>query len=134
MVHPEEIQPSTNLRGIPLNEFGKVVSVQWHGTDAMTLMYRDQHENVAHERFSRADEDRLPLVDHSFPWRFNEDVQIKLAAPDTGYNLVLIVMIQPDGSHRVRYLRRPFRREPDFGVTSVTYDFAELFTRGEEPA
>jgi SNF2 family DNA or RNA helicase len=48
--------------------------------------------------------------------------------------ILAIVMFQPDGSHRVRYLRRPFRREPDFGVTSVTYDFAELFTRGEEPA
>jgi hypothetical protein len=35
--------------------------------------------------------------------------------------------------HRVRYLRRPFRREPDFGVTSVNYDFAELLARAEEP-
>jgi len=48
--------------------------------------------------------------------------------------ILAMVAFQPDGSHRVRYLRRPFRREPDFGVTSVTYDFAELFTRGEEPA
>jgi SNF2 family DNA or RNA helicase len=35
--------------------------------------------------------------------------------------------------HRVRYLRRPFQREPDFGVTSVNYDFAELLARGEDP-
>ena len=33
--------------------------------------------------------------------------------------------------HRVRYLRQPFRREPDFGVTSVNYDFAELLARIE---
>lgn len=32
-----------------------------------------------------------------------------------------------------RYLRQPFRREPDFGVTSVNYDFAELMARAEEP-
>ena len=39
-----------------------------------------------------------------------------------------------DGNtHRVRYLRQPFRREPDFGVTSVNYDFAELLARSEVP-
>ena len=133
MVHPEEIQPSTNLRVILLNELVRVLSVQWQGTDAMTLMYRDQHGNVAHERFFRADEDRLPLVDHGCPWRFNEDVQTKLAAPDTRYDLVMIVMFQPDGSTAVRYVRRPFRREPDFGVTSVTYHVADLWSRGEHP-
>jgi hypothetical protein len=34
---------------------------------------------------------------------------------------------------RRRYLRRPFQREPDFGVTSVNYDFAELLARAEVP-
>ncbi len=33
----------------------------------------------------------------------------------------------------VRYLRRPFQREPDFGVTSVNYDLAELLGRAGEP-
>ena len=37
------------------------------------------------------------------------------------------------GAHRVHYVRRPFQREPDFGVTSVNYDFAELLQRGEVP-
>ena len=35
--------------------------------------------------------------------------------------------------HKVHYLRRPFRREPDFGVTSVNYDFGELLARAEVP-
>jgi len=38
-----------------------------------------------------------------------------------------------DGSHRVHYIRRPFQREPDFGVTSVNYDLEELLKRAEEP-
>ena len=38
-----------------------------------------------------------------------------------------------DGSHRVHYLRRPFQREPDFGVTSVNYKFAELLARAGPP-
>jgi hypothetical protein len=36
-------------------------------------------------------------------------------------------------THRVHYLRRPFQREPDLGVTSVNYDFAELLAHGDEP-
>ena len=33
----------------------------------------------------------------------------------------------------VRYVRRPFTHEPDFGVTSVNYGWRELWNRGEEP-
>ena len=44
-----------------------------------------------------------------------------------------IVEFRDDGGHRVRYVRRPFQREPDFGVTSVNYDFAELLARAEPP-
>ncbi len=47
--------------------------------------------------------------------------------------ILALVVFQEDGSHQVRYVRRPFNREPDFGVTSVNYSFAELFARGEEP-
>ncbi len=38
-----------------------------------------------------------------------------------------------DGDHQVHYVRNPFQREPDFGVTSVNYDFAELLARAEAP-
>lgn len=36
-------------------------------------------------------------------------------------------------SHQIHYLRRPFQREPDFGVTSVNYNFAELLARATDP-
>ena len=45
-----------------------------------------------------------------------------------------IVEFHDDGGHRVRYVRQPFHREPDFGVTSVNYDFAELLARAEPPS
>jgi SNF2 family DNA or RNA helicase len=47
--------------------------------------------------------------------------------------ILAMVAFGEDGSHEVRYLRRPFQREPDFGVTSVNYAFAELIGRSEEP-
>ncbi len=47
--------------------------------------------------------------------------------------VLAIVEFLDDDEHRVHYVRRPFQREPDFGVTSVNYDFAELLARAEEP-
>lgn len=47
--------------------------------------------------------------------------------------ILAIVEFISESSHRIHYLRQPFRREPDFGVTSVNYDFAELLERAEEP-
>ena len=48
--------------------------------------------------------------------------------------ILAIVEFLDGDSHRVRYVRRPFQREPDFGVTSINYDFAELLARAEHPA
>jgi hypothetical protein len=47
--------------------------------------------------------------------------------------ILAIVEFLPSNTHRVHYVRRPFQREPDFGVTSVNYDFAELLARAERP-
>ena len=48
--------------------------------------------------------------------------------------ILAMVEFMPDGKHRVRYLRRPFCNEPDFGVTSVNYDLSHLLERSEEPS
>ena len=45
-----------------------------------------------------------------------------------------IVEFQDGGRHQVHYVRKPFQREPDFGVTSVNYDFAELLARAGKPS
>lgn len=47
--------------------------------------------------------------------------------------ILAIVAFHEDDTHRVHYLRSPFQREPDFGVTSVNYDLAELLARTEAP-
>ncbi len=48
--------------------------------------------------------------------------------------ILAIVEFMGDEKHRLHYLRQPFKREPDFGVTSVNYDFAELIERYGEPS
>jgi SNF2 family DNA or RNA helicase len=47
--------------------------------------------------------------------------------------ILAIVEFVSSEKHKVHYVRQPFRREPDFGVTSVNYDFAELLQRAEPP-
>lgn len=48
--------------------------------------------------------------------------------------ILALVEFLEGGEHKAHYLREPFRREPDFGVTSVNYDFAELLRRAQRPA
>ena len=60
------------------------------------------------------------------------EILTSLNKPDD-FILALVEFLDGD-THRVHYLRHPFRREPDFGVTSVNYDFADLLGRAGDPA
>lgn len=47
----------------------------------------------------------------------------------------ILAIVQVEGEQgKATYIRQPFRQEPDFGVTSVNYNLAELLDRGSEPA
>jgi SNF2 family DNA or RNA helicase len=47
----------------------------------------------------------------------------------------ILAIVEFDGEgQRLHYIRQPFQREPDFGVTSVNYNFEELIARSEAPS
>ncbi|MEA3273896.1 MAG: helicase-related protein [Pseudomonadota bacterium] len=47
----------------------------------------------------------------------------------------ILAIVEFDGDRATPYyVREPFRREPDFGVTSVNYDFRDLTDRAAPPA
>ncbi|HVC97829.1 MAG TPA: DUF3883 domain-containing protein [Pirellulales bacterium] len=56
----------------------------------------------------------------------------------TGLNkpddFILAIGLISNGNVELRYVRRPFGREPDFGVTSVNYDLDELLARAKTPS
>ncbi|HOD83606.1 MAG TPA: helicase-related protein [Phycisphaerae bacterium] len=60
------------------------------------------------------------------------EILYSLNKPDD-FVLAMVEFLDGD-SHQVHYLRQPFQREPDFGVTSVNYDFAELLARAGAPS
>jgi hypothetical protein len=64
-------------------------------------------------------------------WLTRNEILYSLNKPEDF--ILAIVEFTNDDTHRVYYLRQPFEREPDFGVTSVNYDFAELLARSSEP-
>ena len=47
----------------------------------------------------------------------------------------VLALVRVDGEKtQTHYVREPFGREPDFGVTCVTYDLRDLWARGASPA
>ena len=60
------------------------------------------------------------------------EILYSLNKPDD-YILAIVEFIDEE-KHKVRYVRRPFQSKPDFGVTSVNYDFRELLERAQEPS
>ena len=52
-------------------------------------------------------------------------------------NYILAIVEFEDQSqnsdYKVYYVRHPFNKEPDFGVTSVNYDFSDLISRADPP-
>ena len=58
------------------------------------------------------------------------EILYSLNKPD---DFILAIVEFRDDTHRVHYIRRPFQREPDFGVTSVNYMMKDLLARAEAP-
>src|SRR5262245_42301070 len=69
----EDLQPNASVRGLLPDAAATVVRVQWHGTDALTLIYRTPEGRVAEEILYRHDEPRLEVVEQGRPWSFDGD-------------------------------------------------------------
>ena len=48
--------------------------------------------------------------------------------------ILAVVQVNVDAAEAPHYLLRPFRKEPDFGVTSANYELRDLLAREEPPA
>ena len=69
----EDLQPEATVRGILPDAAVTVVNLEWHGSDAVTLVYRGPTGRVADEILYRHDEDRLEMVEAGCPWSFDGD-------------------------------------------------------------
>ncbi len=90
----EDLQPDATVRGILPDALVTVVSVAWHGSDALTLVYRAPTGRVADEILYRHDEPRLEIVETGRPWSFDSDGALfRLVAE--GYRIRLAHLFDP---------------------------------------
>ena len=61
----------------------------------------------------------------------HREIRTALNKPDAW--ILAIVLVRDGYARETRYLRRPFRAEPDFDAVSVTYNLRELLARAETP-
>ncbi|MDH4100896.1 MAG: helicase-related protein, partial [Nitrospirota bacterium] len=73
MLKLEDLTPNTTIRGILPDSMVTVVAVQWFGSEALELTYKDTNGRVANEILYRHDEPRLEVVDIGRPWSFDGD-------------------------------------------------------------
>jgi SNF2 family DNA or RNA helicase len=69
----ETLQPNTSVRGILPDCLVTVVSVQWFGSEALELTYKDPAGKVANQLLYRHDEPRFDVVIQGRPWSFDGD-------------------------------------------------------------
>ena len=69
----EDLRPSTTVRGIAPNGLVTVVNVQWYGSDALELTYKDPAGNLGNQLLYRNAEPDLEIVEEGRPWSFDGD-------------------------------------------------------------
>jgi SNF2 family DNA or RNA helicase len=69
----EELQPNAAVRGILPDSLVTVVNVQWFGSEALELTFKDPAGRVANQLLYRHDEPRLEVVEQGRPWSFDGD-------------------------------------------------------------
>jgi hypothetical protein len=69
----EDLKPNASVQGVLLNGLVTVVSVQWHGSEALELTYKTPEGKVANELLYRHDEPRVEVVQEGRPWSFDGD-------------------------------------------------------------
>lgn len=69
----EELQVNASVRGILPDSLVTVVGVQWFGSEALEMTYKDPSGRIANVLLYRDDEPRLEVVERGRPWSFDGD-------------------------------------------------------------
>jgi len=69
----EDLRTNAAVRGVLPDTVVTIVNTQWHGSDALSLMYRTPNGRPAEEILYRHDESRLEIVEQGRPWSFDGD-------------------------------------------------------------
>lgn len=94
MARLEDITVGVSVEGIAGGEAVSIVAVKWHGTNAMTVTFKNAAGNVAEQILYREDEARLDIADGSLPWSFDADANL-LRLTSEAYRINLAHLFDP---------------------------------------
>lgn len=82
MAFLKDLKPGGSIRGVLPGGVVTVVSVQWFGSNAVELTYKDATGKPGNELLYRDREADLEIVEEGRPWSFDGDGALfRLAAP-----------------------------------------------------
>lgn len=80
MLPLEQIVKGSNLSGVLPNQPVYVIQIEWSGTDALEITYRNGQGQLGNQLLFRDDESNLALVEAERAWNFGADANLfKLA-------------------------------------------------------
>jgi SNF2 family DNA or RNA helicase len=94
MARLEDITVGANVTGLTGNVSVSIVAVKWHGTNAITVTYKNSTGNVAEQILFREDEERLDVNGGSLPWSFDADANL-LRLVSEAYRINLAHIFDP---------------------------------------
>ncbi|GHU66450.1 RNA helicase [Clostridia bacterium] len=94
MARLEDITVGASVAGIAGSQTVNVVAVKWHGTNAMTVTFKNTVGHVAEQILYREDEERLDVTDGSLPWSFDADANL-LRLTSEAYRINLAYIFDP---------------------------------------
>ena len=151
MAKLEEITVGSSVGNIAGSAPVTVIAVQWHGSDVITVTYKDAGGQLGSQLLYREDEARLTVGEGSLPWSFSADAnqlrlvseayRIRLAHLFDPYLAVYTSQIEPlphqiSAVYQEMLPRLPLRYiladDPGAGKTIMTGLFIkELIVRGD---
>src|SRR3954452_22143765 len=84
----EDLTPGARVLGVLPDQPVTVVQAEWHGTQALTLTYRDESGHVDHQLLYRGNEVALKIQEPGRAWSFDGDGKLfRLASEALRINL-----------------------------------------------
>ncbi len=94
MARLEDITAGSSVAGITGNTPVDIVAVKWHGTNAMTVTFKNSSGSVDEQIIYREDEEQLIVLDGSLPWSFDGDANL-LRLVSEAYRINLAHIFDP---------------------------------------
>ncbi len=94
MAKLEDITVGASVAGISGDASVSIVAVKWHGSNALTVTFKNSSGNVDEQVIYREDEEGLTVLDDSLPWSFDGDANL-LRLVSEAYRINLAHIFDP---------------------------------------